>query len=632
MEERPRILGLETEHVVFFVPAKDEETFLSEGGVSLPEPAETPPFNVLESVLFECLLEGRKAALSSGRKGGFFLENGGLAHLELFQQSQADTPILELATPECRCPADVVAYSRAFDSILEETSRRSRAVFHRLGYQGQLSFGKNNFDSRGVGIGCHENYLTHTRTGPVGRWVLAAASPLIAFCLFPIFLLLLLDALRFLICWQLPPLSTLAASTMRWLKAHHPGVLGAFRKLGNLFAKAIHYPFLQVYSLLLRFVVLRTHIRELTPFLVTRQVLTGTGRLNFKAGVYELSQRAFMTRRLATIVLFGSHKTIFDLKGILFDRLGLFVLNCILGLFQSTQRLSITVGDSNLSDLPNLLKLGTTELILEMLEAGETFQDLSFKRPVSALRRISKDGPWKKLPLRSGRNLTALEVQQHCLNRAREFFQDSARGSGRHMKILQLWEESLEKLSDKPQALASDLDWAAKKQLLDRAVLSRTNWKVFFGWGKIFGWAGFEAVSEAKCLEDLLGRLNPIRRWKAHFLVRSASLDPADLPRQRELYFQTRKLELRYHELGSVACYQRALERAGLIRRLTDDQRVEHAVRTPPQDTRARVRGYYIQQSTRPESLHVNWNEIELLGPLRHISTLDPFEHRPPTD
>ena len=101
----------------------------------------------------------------------------------------------------------------------------------------------------------------------------------------------------------------------------------------------------------------------------------------------------------------------------------------------------------------------------------------------------------------------------------------------------------------------------------------------------------------------------------------------------RDLYFQARKLDLRFHEIGGGSGYQRFLEAEGLVRRLTDPLAVAKAVREAPQDTRARVRGYYIQNSRSPASLQVSWGSIDFRehGPAS-IPIPDPFQHRLPLE
>lgn len=628
-EERPGIVGLETEHVVLFVP-HDEGA--CEPGVSSRQP---PPFALLEMVLFESLLAGRKAAKSSGLKGGYFLENGGLAHMEIYLHTQADSPILEVSTPECRSPHDVVVYSRAFDEILEETSRRSEALLAKYGYAGRIAFGKNNRDSRGIGFGCHENYLVHWLPSRLDQALKVLALPLLYACYIPVFLFFLLMLLIALCFFALHAVSFIRSSVQRvgrLIEANWPRLLERCRGVYLLISTAALCPFIQLYSFLVRHLVFRNYIRGLTPHLVTRQALTGAGWLNFKDGAYELSQRAGLTTSVAMTIMFGRWKTMFDLKGFLFDRAGFFSINAPLALFWPTRRLSIAAGDSNLSDIPCLLKLGTTLLLIEMIEAGETFVDLQLRAPLRAMRAISLGGPWKQVRVGSRGMATAVDIQREYLRRAQAFFKDRPEGHLKHGEVLRAWQEALEKLSERPQGLAGALDWAAKKAMLDRAVLGATNWKVFFAWGKVFHLAGIRAAAQAASLPELLARLPFLRRVRVRRAVASMGLDPADLETQRDLHFQARKIDLRYHELGGGTSYQRALEAEGCIERLTSEEAVLRAVREPPQDTRARVRGYYIQRSHRPDLLQVNWNEIELFSPLRHIPTPDPFYHKLPTD
>lgn len=618
MEERAGIFGLETEYPLVFLPEEAAEP----AGLRIP----SPPFPLLERVLFESLLAGRKSAPSSGLKGGRFLQNGGLVHMEIYVRTQADTPVLEAATPECRSPWDLLAYARAYDDILEETSRRSRAALLEHGYRGKIAFGKNNLDARGAGVGCHENYLVHHELARrekalillVGPFVLAAFLP----AFFVLFLALLVAALALVAGRILGPLgSRLWERIVDWIGAR-PRLSGWSRAVYYIATNLLLYPGIRAYSTLLRAVAIRPFIRELTPFLVTRQILTGTGSLNFKRGVYELSQRPELTRSVGGIVMFGRKKTVFDLKSFLFDPLSL---------FRPTKRMTVAVGDSNLSDVPSFLKIGATALVIEMIEAGFSFGRLTLHRPIRALRRISREGPWKVLTLRSGETLTAIEIQRRFLLEAKAFFEGRPEGRLRHSEILRLWEESLGRLGDRPASLSDRLDWVAKKSLLDQAVLAQTNWKVFFAWGRIFEAAGLARSAGAKSLADLLRRSRLLRRRRILRLVERQALDAGDFTPLRDLYFQARKIDIRYHELGGSG-YQRALEGEGLIRRLVSVEEVEKATREPPQDTRARVRGFYVQNAREPHALQVNWHEIELLRPSRHIPLPDPFSFRLPLE
>ena len=642
-EERQGILGLETEHVVLFLedeaqpgqPAAIEREVSGEADGE-HSAATTPPFSVIQEVLYECLLSNRKAALSSGIKGGYFLENGGSVHLEIYLHDPGDAPILEVATPECRSPRDVLTYSRAFDAILEDISRLSKESFRKRGYRGRLSFGKNNRDTRGAGFGCHENYLVRIPTSLREKIILGLSVPILGLTCFPVFAVfvgfLMLCFLWLLFSKAAPRLEASARRSLGAMAERAPRLV-AWLRTGYIFAvTALLFPYVQLSSALIRGVVFRTFIRELTPFLVTRQIFAGSGSLDFQHGVFELSQRSSMTSRVANIVMLGRRKTVFDLKSFLFDRSGLFSLSTPLGLFSSTKRMSITVGDSNLSDVPNFLKTSITLLLIEMIESGESFENLWLHRPIRALQKVSADGPWRDIRVTDAKPMTSLEVQREYLRRAKAFFLDREALRWDPSEALALWEEILNKVADEPQLLASDLDWSAKKLLLDRAVLPKTNWKIFFAWGRLFELGGIAAATAASSWDDYFRRLSPWRRFQARRLAEELRLEPDEFSAQRGLHFQARKIDLRYHELGAVPGYQRALEADGLLRRIVDDRQVESAMNTPPQDTRARVRSYYIQQSPRPQLLHVNWNEIELQNPLRHIPTPDPFFFRLPTD
>ncbi len=610
--ERPGIFGLETEYAVLFLRDSDGE----EGP--------PPSFDLVQEILFQCLLEGRHAARSSGLKGGYFLENGGLVHMEIFLRNQGDTPILEVATPECRSPLDAITYSRAYDAILEETSRRSMARLEAAGYRGRLVFGKNNTDARGTGFGCHENYLVYHRPGKPALWLFFLCAPLILAALVPAFLILVtvLTAVYLVVAAAhlIPPLVRLAELAYRRLPRW---VIEHGRIAGYFVLTVLLLPAVALYSFLLRHLALRPFIRGLTPFLVTRQILTGSGSLNFKHGIYELSQRASLTRSIARIIMFGRQKTIYDLKGLLYDPWEI---------VRPQKKLTVTLGDSNLSDTPGLLKIGTTALIIEMIEAGVTFDDLQLAQAIRDFREVSRGGPWKHVELRSGASMTALDLQREYLRRASAFHQSRPAGKLNTREILDLWEEMLETLADRPQALSDSLDWVAKKTILDQAVLARGNWKTFFAWGSAFDAAGLEAVSRAIDLRDLK-RLTPFhRRWRLARILRSRELDEADFDDERDLYFQARKIDLRFHELSDGGGYQRRLEDEGQMHRLVDLASVQNAVTQAPLDTRARVRGFYIRLGKTPDSVQANWHEVELQSPARHVPIPDPFFCRLPTD
>ncbi len=614
---------METEVAVIYEPAVGSE--VPDDLDANATPQRQAPFELLEKVLYSSLLEGRKSAPASGLKGGYFLENGGQVHLEIFLRRQEDTPIFEVATPECRTPWDVVCYSKAFDTILDDVSRKSAEALTKAGWPGRLFFGKNNVDRFGTGFGCHENYLVSHRAPRSALRYLILAAPIFLLLLFPTFFtllcVLLFGAATLVIGRLLPPLRRAAEHIYLWVRDGRTRTAESIRAIPVLFFLVIVYPPVQLYSLLLSRLAFGPFVKDLTSFLVSRQIYTGAGRLDFQSETFELSQRSRLTSSVAKIIMFGRSKTMFDLKGFLYSPAAL---------FDEQKKLSITIGDSNLSDIPNLLKVGVTALLLEMIEAGETFAELRLKNPVMAFREIARGGPWKEVRLRSGQTSTAMNLQRSYLRRVKTFFDGRPQGRIRHREIIDLWEETLERLENQQQSLADSLDWVAKKSVLDQAVLSETNWKDFFSWGKLLQSAGVEAAARARDLGDLVHRSPFTRRRKLRRLIRSRNLQAGDFAKFRRLYFNTWKIDLRFHELGGSG-YQRQLEREDYIRSLISPAAVALATSAPPPDTRARVRAHYIKTRSDSQSLRVNWNEVELT-PLRRISLSDPFDSELPTE
>ncbi|MBN1443762.1 MAG: proteasome accessory factor PafA2 family protein [Planctomycetes bacterium] len=613
MDERAAIFGLETEYAILYLPDH-------------PEDSSRPPFSKIQETIFSTLQKIRKTALSAGVKGGFFVQNGGLVHLEMFLRHPGDTPILEASTPECRTPKDLLVYSRAFDRLLTDICEASRGALDERGYRGTLAFGKSNLDQRGVGFGSHENYLVHHRSSRGERLVYFLFLPAILVLLLPALLMILaalvVVAMLFLAGRFIRPTQVLYGRTRRWFRKRDRiarQLLAAY----HLGSSLLLYPCIALYRCVLRWTVLRPFVSHLTPFLVTRQVFAGSGRLNFDHGVFETSQRAGSTRSLSTIVVFGRGKTIFDLKSLLYEPLSF---------FRSTKRLVVTLGDSNLCDHPAYLKLAATALIIEMIESDERFEEIRLRRPLRALRQISREGPWKKVETRRGLSRSAMEIQREYLARARVFFARRPSAKVPYAEILDLWGQTLDALSERPQSLASRLDWVAKKSLLDGAILPATDWRTFFTWGRVFHLAGLPATGSASDLADMLRRAPLLRRRRVRRAILEHRLAEEDFDAQRGIHLRARKIDLRYHEIGAPGGYQRTLEAQGLIRRLTTDEEVDHATREPPADTRARIRGYYIQLSSAPEAIHVSWNEIDLHSRNRHIPTPDPFFHDLPGD
>jgi proteasome accessory factor A len=131
------------------------------------------------------------------------------------------------------------------------------------------------------------------------------------------------------------------------------------------------------------------------------------------------------------------------------------------------RRLHVIIGDANLSEISTYLKVGTTSLVLAMIEAKALTPDLGIADPVAELKAVSHDPSLKHLVrLRDGRRLTALDIQWAYLERARAFVE--SHGSDEMTEdVLQRWESVLDRLGRDPMLCATELDWVAKLRLIE---------------------------------------------------------------------------------------------------------------------------------------------------------------------
>ncbi len=199
-------------------------------------------------------------------------------------------------------------------------------------------------------------------------------------------------------------------------------------------------------------------VRHFTAFLVSRQVLTGSGRLGKgqegRVLEYQISQRAdfFETEvGLETTIRRPIINTRDEPHA---DP-------------EISRRLHVITGDSNLSDTATVLKLGAASLVLGMIESGALSDvDLTLIDPVAEMHHVSHDPSLAhRMRLSDGRLLTALEMQGIFLERARTWAGDQP--DTETTEILDLWESVLGRLAADPMACGGVLDWVAKLALLE---------------------------------------------------------------------------------------------------------------------------------------------------------------------
>ncbi|SOB84972.1 proteasome accessory factor A [Streptomyces sp. 1331.2] len=202
-------------------------------------------------------------------------------------------------------------------------------------------------------------------------------------------------------------------------------------------------------------------VRHLTPFFVSRQVVTGAGRVGIgqdgSAHGFQISQRA----------------DYFEVEVGLETTLKRPIINTRdepHADAEKYRRLHVIIGDANLSEISTYLKLGTTSLVLSMIEDSFIASDLAVDQPVRTLHRVSHDPTLKHLiTLRNGRKLTAVQLQLEYFELARKYVEDRFGNDAdeQTVDVLVRWEDVLGRLERDPMSLSRQLDWIAKREILE---------------------------------------------------------------------------------------------------------------------------------------------------------------------
>ncbi len=238
------------------------------------------------------------------------------------------------------------------------------------------------------------------------------------------------------------------------------------------------------------------------------------------------------------------------------------------------RRLHVIVGDSNMSEYATFLKVGATSILLRMLEDPSfVLRDMTLENPIRAIREISHDLTGKRtVRLANGREASALDIQGEYLERAKRYAE--TRGlSPLEEKALGMWEYCLNGLESDPFKLDRECDWVIKHNLI-----------------------------EAYCAKHDL----PL----SHPKVALIDLQYHDVNRERGLFYR--------------------LQRRGTVERVTTDEAIDEAVETPPQTTRARLRGEFIRRAKeRKRDYTVDWVHLKLNDQAqRTVLCKDPFKAR----
>jgi Pup amidohydrolase len=320
-------------------------------------------------------------------------------------------------------------------------------------------------------------------------------------------------------------------------------------------------------------------VRSLVPFLVTRQLFAGTGRIGSEkrqdqSVSYLMSQRATFIETIFGLETMHARPIINTRAEHHADP-------------KRFRRLHLILGDANMSEFAGFLKIGSTQIVLQMLEDGFVAQDLTLRDPVSALRTVSQFDT--RLELADGRTISPLDLQRLFLAEAERYCRS---GVGSQVPdadlVLKAWMyalDGLEKLRlskdfelvEDPLGLRRRLDWVAKLWLIHRY------------------------------------REGKNRTWGSPEL---------------------RIFDLQYHNIEPESGLFWHLQSQGLIDRLLEDDEIFRFMSEAPPDTRAYFRGKCVAKFS-DEIVFVNWEVVSfdhgdsyrmipLLNPLK--GTKDQFQ------
>ncbi|MCP4436254.1 MAG: Pup--protein ligase [Actinomycetia bacterium] len=195
----------------------------------------------------------------------------------------------------------------------------------------------------------------------------------------------------------------------------------------------------------------------LIPFLVTRQVYAGAGKVlhTARGAQFSVSQRAEHIWEGVSSATTRSRPIINTRDEPHADS-------------DRYRRLHVIVGDSNMSEYATFLKVGAASLVLRMLEdPGVVMRDMTLENPIRAIREISHDLTLQRpVRLANGRELTAMQIQSEYLERAIRYGQTHEL-SPEEKQALDMWEHVMVGLADDPFRLDREVDWVTKHNLIE---------------------------------------------------------------------------------------------------------------------------------------------------------------------
>jgi hypothetical protein len=650
---KDRIYGYETEYALLISPA----------GTGSRAPRRMRIYDSLEFLISSYI----RVLAASYRKKGIFLENGGLFNYEALHSNFFEG-LVEMATPECGNARDVALYHTAMTQLLSRAVKElnSNISFIDPAFQGTIFLGKSNVDSEGKCLGSHENYLVEERPGFFASLMLHLFVP---FFWLTHLLLMAISFLPLIIAGPPILLTSVLGGLLAGILSGIPGLAGAGAKLRDFlfnillgdefiinhfarfhgdFSRLIFAPWVAVFSWFLYPLVFTRIRQELFPFLVTRSLFCGSGKVVMpgndrppkKGGdkapdIFRISQRAESIRSLARIYFDDARRPIVDMRDFFLEPLTV---------LKPRKRLHVLFSDTNMSSIDVYLKIGITGLILEMIEEGHTFREACIKDPIVALQITANDLTMRrKIALKNGKSKTALEIQRYYLKEARDFYRSRLPFREEVKDLLDKWEFILNCLEITPQLLYRKVDWVTKKDLIEEVLRGRSSLGEL---AEIAEWAAYmmRSSTEPIAIDDASAytyqkRLGSqvFKDFKEFLLSKEMSFE--EFSRRWAIYCEILKVDFKFHQVDEDGYYYR-LAGSNLVDDLFSTEEIEHAMSNPPPNTRAHIRGELIKKyGHKSESyeqmwynekvvqgkVKIGWNKFYSHWPWKKIQFNDPF-------
>ena len=405
-----------------------------------------------------------------------FVENGGAFYYE-FQPTHVSDGLIEGSTPECRSPVQLLIYQRAQEELLKRALLRSRSRLLRMGHDGFVGLLKNARDAEGHGYGTHENYevdaatgwrLAGLRVGLVLSLPIVLLANVLAWVGTLVFVILVLVGLLGwgLLALIVPPMRPGFA---RWLdfEARDAPIEGVFGLLSLRSFQVLQLPVDVSFGSVYQHFFFVPQRRALMAHLASRILYTGSGCL-MDDGTMWLSERATTLTGIQRWVGAGTAHVVYDsgnlMKGLWAPQLLRFAP--LFGLFRRRQRMQIAVGDSNRCQLAEYLKVGTTLLLFDMIDAGWLRDAPRLLRPLESFRCMARD-PKAVVATRNHGEMTALSLQRWYLNEARRFVAQANPVRLEARQLVELWAGVLDQYERDPAGLLGRVDWVTKRYLIE---------------------------------------------------------------------------------------------------------------------------------------------------------------------